>query len=284
MARRGHEQQGVRDISKGGGGSTTATGENVSEIQALTDQVRDLSQSTDQWNNAMVWALVLGALSAIAVVLTTSVALRCAKQLALSQSELLRAKDNQLALDLRDRDVKISDAKRKAGEANKEAGDARKESAEISMRAATLEKEAAQLRKQLNEQGRRAHLLNDGGPPRDKFVERIRSFAGQKAVLLINPNLFADSEMMELSNVLAGSLSLFGRWAVTVNALVAGGPGVWVIISPEATPETAAAARALRKALDELRLTGNKDVEFPSADVFRATDAHTVVILVGTHP
>jgi hypothetical protein len=85
-------------------------GENMSEIQALALRVQGLNQSVDWWNSAMIWALVFAAIAAIAVVVTTRVALARAKQLADVQGELNQAKDAQVALDLRDKDVKIADA------------------------------------------------------------------------------------------------------------------------------------------------------------------------------
>jgi hypothetical protein len=42
----------------------TSEGENVPEIQALTERVRLLNQATDWWNAAMILALVLAAISA----------------------------------------------------------------------------------------------------------------------------------------------------------------------------------------------------------------------------
>jgi hypothetical protein len=97
----------------------TSEGESVSEIQALTIRTRDLYQSLDFWNTAMVWALVFAAVAATAVVVTTRFALTRSKQLAAAQDELIRAKDAQLALDLKEKDVKIAQAGRDAAEANR---------------------------------------------------------------------------------------------------------------------------------------------------------------------
>jgi hypothetical protein len=102
----------------------TSEGENVPEIQALTERVRVLNQATDWWNAAMILALVLAAISAVAVVGTTMMALKRAKQVADAQSELLQAKDKQLALDLGDKDVKIAQAGRDASKANRGAAEA----------------------------------------------------------------------------------------------------------------------------------------------------------------
>jgi hypothetical protein len=89
--------------------ATRSEVENVSEIQALTARANALNGSVEWWNSAMIWALVFAALAAIAVVLTTRVALVRAKQLGDAQGALIRAKDAQLAVDLRTKDEKISD-------------------------------------------------------------------------------------------------------------------------------------------------------------------------------
>ena len=90
--------------------ATKLEGENVPEIQSLTLRVNALNQSVDWWNTAMVWALVFAALAALAVVVTTRVALMRAKELGDVQAELIQAKDRQLTLDLKDKDSKIAQA------------------------------------------------------------------------------------------------------------------------------------------------------------------------------
>jgi len=98
-----------------------AEGVQVYDIQALTIRAQELSQSVDRWNTAMVWALVFTALAAIAVVVTTRIVLTKAKQLAQTQDALIRAKDQKLALDLRDKDLKISEASLEAASATEKA-------------------------------------------------------------------------------------------------------------------------------------------------------------------
>jgi hypothetical protein len=62
----------------------------------------------------MIGALVLTALAAIFVVLTTRIALTKAKKLAEVQEELIRAKDAQLTSDLKEKDAKIADTNERA--------------------------------------------------------------------------------------------------------------------------------------------------------------------------
>jgi hypothetical protein len=68
----------------------------VSDIQSLTARVGELSRGADWWNTAMLWALVFTAVAAIAVVFTTRMALRRAKQLSDAQGKIIELKDSQL--------------------------------------------------------------------------------------------------------------------------------------------------------------------------------------------
>lgn len=95
------------------------------EIHSLAERARILSQATDWWNDKMVLSLILAAVAAVLVVLTTVMALKKAGQTNEAQSDLIRAKDRQLALELRDRDVQIEGAKKVAADANKATEDER---------------------------------------------------------------------------------------------------------------------------------------------------------------
>src|SRR2546425_7214907 len=92
--------------------------ENVSEIQSLTTRAQDLSQSVEWWNEAIIWALVFAAIAAVAVVITTRIAITRAKQLADAQDAVIKAKDRQLAIDLLEKDKQIAEANAR-GEAAK---------------------------------------------------------------------------------------------------------------------------------------------------------------------
>lgn len=101
----------------------------MSNIQILADRARDLSPSIDWWNAAMIWALVAAAIAAIAVVVTTRIALQRTKQFADAQAELSKLKEDTLQADLREKDLKIAKANQNAGEANERAGKFEKEAA-----------------------------------------------------------------------------------------------------------------------------------------------------------
>jgi hypothetical protein len=131
-----------------------STGENVPEIQAeihlLTERVRLLNQSTDWWNDKMVWALIAIAVASVSVVWTTVMALKRSRQMGDAQSELIQAKDRQLALDLRDKDLKIAEALRGAGEAKEKGDIAEQHAAEANLRAEQEKLERIKLEEDLS--------------------------------------------------------------------------------------------------------------------------------------
>lgn len=89
----------------------------MTHIQSLSQKAGELNDSVNFWNTAVIVALILAALAGIAVVVTTRLALVRAKQLGSIQEQLLRAKDDDLALNLKDKDLKIAQAGKLASEA-----------------------------------------------------------------------------------------------------------------------------------------------------------------------
>lgn len=212
-------------------------GENVSEIQTITNRVFSLNQATDWWNVAMVWALVLAALSAIAVVGTTVMALKRSKQAGDAQSELIKAKDNQLAIDLKDRDVKIADA--------------RQDTARLTKENLTLQSDVLKLREKMADR----HLTPE---QQGNVALKLRPFAGTRI------NFFAmggDSEILALAEEILKVLAdpnPSTKWAVTVGAGQDSSifsSGILVQVAPDADAPTRNAAAALMEALRAERLT-----------------------------
>jgi hypothetical protein len=80
----------------------------MSEIESLASRVQDLTHSVDRWNTAMIWALIFTAIAAIGVVLATRLVVTQGKKLADAQTNLINAKDAQLARDLKSKDLEIS--------------------------------------------------------------------------------------------------------------------------------------------------------------------------------
>ena len=98
-----------------------STGDSVENIQSLTTRIAELTQSVDFWNTGMLVTLVLAFVVAGAVALTTRMSIVRAKALEEVQSEIIKAKDRQLAIDLRKKDGEIAEAKKDAAEANRTA-------------------------------------------------------------------------------------------------------------------------------------------------------------------
>lgn len=103
---------------------TNSNGENVPDIQALGLKVQELSGSVDWWNNAIIISLVFAALAAVAVGLSTYVAFKKAAGLAKAQGRLAEAKDYQVQVDLKNKDVEIAVANERAAKAQEGAAKA----------------------------------------------------------------------------------------------------------------------------------------------------------------
>ena len=125
-------------------GHTSTGGENVSQIQSLTDQVNALTFSRDRWNSAyMVFVAVTVVLAAF-VFIAQFIAGRKSKKLEEVQSSLIAAKDSQSELDSRAKDVRIADALKQAGESNKAAGEANERAGKAQASLAAAEQQSAE--------------------------------------------------------------------------------------------------------------------------------------------
>jgi hypothetical protein len=83
----------------------------MDEIQSLTSRVQQLGNAVDFWNRWMLWGLVFAALAAIWIGLTTRLTIVRSKQLAVVQASLDKAKEGQLALELKEKDRQIAEVK-----------------------------------------------------------------------------------------------------------------------------------------------------------------------------
>lgn len=95
----------------------------MSEIQALTDRVRDLNNAIDFWNTFMLWGLALAALAALVIGFSTRLVVVRSAQLSNVQGNLNTAKDRQLQADLKAKSETategIATAQKKAALANR---------------------------------------------------------------------------------------------------------------------------------------------------------------------
>lgn len=260
----------------------------MDEIQALTLRIQRLGQAVDWWNTAMIVALILAALAAVAVVVTTRMALVRAKDLSDAQGELDRAKDRNLQDVLKDKDVEIGNAMKAAGDANE--------------RAAGLEVEAARLRRELMHQGPRANLV--AGDARKRLVDALRPLAGQSVdvrysanTFMVNGHILQVTPMADDAVGLAGALNVAFHEAglsVPVHTLPtsSSGEGVTVGFGAKASRETRSAAQTIADALSHVLLTVNGPSELTEPYRKRVGDDaieppfgdNTIVVDVLSHP
>lgn len=89
----------------------------MESIEQLGHRAEALNQSVATWNSWMLVSLAAAAPVVPAVLITTRVALVKPKLLGETQSELIRAKDENLARDLREKDLRIAEASERANAA-----------------------------------------------------------------------------------------------------------------------------------------------------------------------
>jgi hypothetical protein len=163
------------------------------EIQGLTERISDLNRSLSHWNNWYVGFVFGTVVLAVAVFVTQVVSMRKSKELAAAQAELIRLKDGQLQIDLRDKDLKIAQANATAGEANERAGRSEKEAARLTRE--NLQLEAAIAPRRL------------AGPETTGLSAACRAFAGRSLEVA---SYILDTEGGVLARQIVGVLGTCG--------------------------------------------------------------------------
>lgn len=113
-----------------------------SEIDSLTHRVENLTHASNFWNGLMLWGLVIAAIAAVWIVWSTRLAVIRAKELGTAQGLLSDAKDRQLQIDLKSKDIEIGNLKVRSDTAEKEIGSAKADTAKAMQRAAEATKTA----------------------------------------------------------------------------------------------------------------------------------------------
>ncbi len=122
-------------------------GENVPVIQSLTDRAQGLSASIDRWNSAYIWLVAATVFLGALVFIAQFVVIKNSKNLSTLQSDLLHAKDVQLASDLKAKDVEINKAKAEAASATEKTEALHLDVAKANRRVAEAEQKTEELRK-----------------------------------------------------------------------------------------------------------------------------------------
>jgi hypothetical protein len=228
--------------------------ESVSEIQALTTRANELNGSVGWWNSAMIRALVFAAVAAIAVVLTTRVALARAKQLGDVQEALIRAKDAQLAFDLRAKDEKISGldldsakAKQDLAGIQKAAADAKSAQQRVETDLEKQREKTANAEKALLElQARLADRVLTKAQ-QDSVTNQLKQWAGIDVDVMV----WGDSAEIEIVSQQIIQALMAAGWHLHAGHAVGGGAvrGILIGVKLDASNNLQAASNALLSGL-----------------------------------
>ena len=99
--------------------TANSKGDNVTNIQALASVVEQLEKSFDSWNGWVLFFTFATAFAAAGYFAVSCMANVRGKQLKNAQTALMEAKDTQLTIDLKAKDVDIANAQKAAAEANR---------------------------------------------------------------------------------------------------------------------------------------------------------------------
>lgn len=174
------------------GKQNNSTGVNVPDIQSLNLRVEELGGSVDWWNNAIIVSLVFAAVAAIAVGITTYVAFEKANLLAKAERAWSEAKDSQVQIDLKNKDIEIANANERAAKAQEEAAKA------------NLELEKIRTPRTISAQGQ------------SEMIAALKSYAGTPYDLCVG----TDAESVDLMKTLQSVLNNAGWNQVPVKGAV----------------------------------------------------------------
>jgi hypothetical protein len=233
-------------------------GGNVPDIQSLNQSVRALNASIAFWNELMIFGLAIAAVAAVFVVIAARVIVNRAGQLSAAQNLLSAAKDRQLQVDLKEKDLEIGNLK------------LRSDVAELGIAAAQAEAAKANLRAE-QEKLERIKLEEDLSPRLFKnqqdAVKRLSAFRGTSVALQYPLDPESKRTAEQIAFVLDGAgwkilpkintdPNPIFREGITVGGAIEGGAGV---VPVDAILDTHSPGVAL---MEELNKTG--------------LDAHTV--------
>jgi len=226
-------------------------------ISTLNQRVEDLEGSVNFWNDLYIWLLAFTTLLAAVLFVTQYVAGKRGRQLATAQKELLEAKDKQLSLDLKSKDVGIEEAKKDAATASSRAEDLKKQNLET-------EKKLEQERLSRIELEERVAFRRIVPKERTELASRLKSFAGQTVGLWFN---VGDHEGAIFASDIASALEV-AKWNVyapaSISRLIPSGsrsPTVvetGVIVASTGHGESIKAADAIVRKLLELGFDARK--------------------------
>jgi len=147
--------------------ANNSEGDNMLSIQTLTSQVEQLERTSGWWNNVTLWLVAGTAIVAALYFITSLISSSKSNALKNAQANLIRAKDEQLVRDLKDKDEHIAEADKKAAEANAVAAKANEglaksneEISQLNAKAEALRNDAEQAKKARTEAEQQIAALN----------------------------------------------------------------------------------------------------------------------------
>lgn len=248
----------------------------MSELESLASRVSDLNSKVDFWNSAVLWALLITALAAAAIVFSQRLAFIRAKQLADVQDKISRLKEadarvaqDRVETELAKQQERAAIADGKVAGLEENAADAKTEMAKQQIRAATAERSLLELQERVKPR----HLSADC---RKQLIELLKP--ATKGAIEIN-HLVLDEESRSFAMQIYEALREAG-WSsngVRSEMITGGTPPIGLLIvfhSEKAIPSHAA---VLIDAFSKIGLspTLGKDLNIPEG---------TVGILVGVKP
>jgi len=180
------------------------------DIQALTNRVQELSRSVDVWNALMLWGLGFAAFAAAWIGIATRLVILRTGQQAEAQELLNAAKERELQIDLKQKDLSIAALN--------------EESEGLKQKNLTLESNLLSLRKET--QARRLT-----GEQKATLAKKLWGPKGNIAV--VSPLM--DAEASDFANDLEGALKEAGWSTIRIQNRITSRFGLSIVVT-EGTP------------------------------------------------
>jgi hypothetical protein len=242
--------------------------ENVSEIQSLTVRANELQGAFDFWNTGYVWLVGFTVFLALVVFFTQFMSIKKGKELVKAQSELLQAKDEQLARDLQGKDMKIAETQTVAAMAHKKAEELKRENLVLE----------SKVEKERNSRIELEQAVSPRIMEQHKSSEALKVLTGVTAIITNIPDL----ESQKMAGQLAATLNMAG-WKIQFapyNPQDIYPDGVVVETNAGATPKEDVSSKAAELLLTQLETNKIESRTMPTTGL----PPNTMFIKVGFKP
>jgi hypothetical protein len=180
----------------------------LQHIKSLTSQTEKLARDFIWWNDLAVWlivatAIVIGLSFLIGTLYAGAsyIAGKKAKELTRVEGELKTAKEDQLTLDLREKDDQIAQANKQAALANSKAGEANKTAGELEAANLTLRGQVATLETQAVDAKKDVAALQRAATEALAKQQKVQSELAKQETLLAKQQERAANAELELERL-----------------------------------------------------------------------------------